>query len=67
MNSKLLSQMAITNLGLLYYKGQGVPQSYERAAELFKQGAALGNPVSQRDQAKFHLQLYKYFRSNPIL
>ena len=49
------------NLGLLYEKGQGVPQSYERAVELYKQSAAQGNPVSQRDQAHFHEQ---YSRSN---
>ena len=45
---------AMTSLGALYEKGQGVPQSYERAAELWKQSAALGNPVSQRDQATFN-------------
>ena len=48
--------MAMSNLGVLYYKGQGVPQSYERAAELYKQSAAQGNPpVSQRDQV--HMQI----------
>ena len=52
MNSQLQSQMAMSNLGSLYEEGQGVPQSYERAAELYKQGAALGDPVSQRDQAQ---------------
>ena len=60
---------AMSNLGLLYYEGQGVPQSYERAAELYKQSAALGNPVSQRDQAQFHLQIFKQasllFTHNP--
>ena len=50
---------AMNGLGIIYEKGQGVPQSYERAAELFKQGAALGHPVSQRDQAQFHLQIFK--------
>ena len=36
----------MVSLGILYFKGQGVPQTYERAAELFKQSAALGGPVS---------------------
>ena len=53
--------MAITNLGVLYYEGQGVPQSYERAAELYKQSAAQGEPVSQRDQAQFHMQILQIF------
>ena len=51
--------MAMVNLGALYENGQGVPQSYERAAELWKQSAALGHPVSQRDQAQFHPQIFK--------
>ncbi len=59
MNSQLQSQLAMANLGILYAQGQGVPQSYERAAELFKQSAARGNAVSQRDQAQFHLQIFK--------
>ena len=50
---------AMVNLGLLYAKGQGVPQSYERAVELYKQSAAQGNAVSQRDQAHFLLQIFK--------
>ncbi len=62
---------AVGGLGRLYYTGQGVPQSYERAAELYKQSAALGNPVSQRDQAQFHPQIFKQtslvFTHNPIL
>ena len=37
MNSQLQSQKAVYNLGLLYAEGKGVPQSYERAAELYKQ------------------------------
>ena len=59
MNSQLQSQMAMSNLGTLYAQGQGVPQSYERAAELYKQSAAQGEPVSQRDQAHFNLQIFK--------
>ena len=51
MNSQLQSQDALTNLGALYFEGQGVPQSFERAVELWKQGASKGQPVSQRDQA----------------
>ena len=61
----------MVNLGLLHEKGQGVPQSYERAAELYKQGAALGDAVSQRDQAHFLLQIFKQtslvFTHNPPL
>ena len=53
--------MAMSNLGFLCEKGQGVPQSYERAAELFKQSAAQGEPVSQRDQAQFHMQILQIF------
>ena len=49
----------MANLGGLYFHGQGLPQSYERAVELFKQSAAKGNPVSQRDQAQFHMQIFK--------
>ena len=59
MNSQLQYQTAMSNLGTLYEAGQGVPQSYERAAELYKQGAAQGDAVSQRDQAHFHLQIFK--------
>ena len=62
---------AMLNLGNLYRDGQGVPQSYERAAELYKQSAAQGDPVSQRDQAQFHLQIFKQtslvFTHNPPL
>ena len=61
MNSQLESQVAMYILGLLHQKGQGVPQSYERAAELYKQGAAGGNAVSQRDQAHFHMQFLQIF------
>ena len=43
------------NLGNLYFQGLGVPQSYERAAELWKQSAAKGKPVSQRNQAQFQM------------
>ena len=71
MNSQLQSQRAMVSLGLFYAQGQGVPQSYERAAELYKQGAALENPVSQRDQAQFHPQIFKQtplvFAHNPPL
>ena len=45
---------AMVNLGELYYEGWGVPQNFERAAELYKQGAAQGNAVGQRNQAKSH-------------
>ena len=60
-NSQLQSQKAMGNLGTLCAQGQGVPQSYERAAELFKQSAAQGEPVRQRDQAQFHLQILQIF------
>ena len=53
----------MSSLGGLYGEGHGVPQSYERAAELFKQSAAKENAVSQRDQAQFHMQFLHYSRS----
>ena len=56
-NLQLQSQHAMANLGSLYRDGQGVPQSYERAAEQYKQSAAKGEPVSLRNQAKLHLQI----------
>ncbi len=34
-------------LGDLYYNGQGEPQSYERAAELWQQAAAKGTAKAQ--------------------
>ena len=67
MNSQLQSQTAMANLGSLYREGQGVPQSYERAAELYKQSAAQGNAVIQRDQAQFHMQNLHNSRSNSVL
>ena len=51
----------MSNLGLLYEEGQGMLQSYERAAELYKQGAALGDAVSQRDQAQVYMQILHIF------
>ena len=35
----------MAHLGILYYTGKGVPQSFEKAVELFKQGVAQGNAV----------------------
>ena len=35
------------NLGLMYYKGQGVPQNYEQAAYLFKKAAKQGHRNAQ--------------------
>jgi TPR repeat protein len=35
------------NLGILYQEGQGVAQSYERAAELYKQAADQGHAGAQ--------------------
>ena len=58
MNSQLQSQGAMLNLGYLYFQGKGVPQSYERAVELWKQIAALGNPVSQRETKQNIFLLY---------
>ena len=34
---------AICNIGLLYLKGEGVPQNLDKATEYFNQGAALNN------------------------
>jgi hypothetical protein len=38
---------ALCQLGLCYDLGQGVPQSYERAAELFQQAAAKGDTIAR--------------------
>ena len=38
---------AMTDLGTMYYKGQGVDQSYEKAAELFKRAADRGHAGAQ--------------------
>jgi len=38
---------ALYQLGCCYYHGDGVPQSYERAAELWKQAAAQGRADAQ--------------------
>jgi hypothetical protein len=38
---------ALCNLGVCYYGGNGVPQSYERAAELWQQAAAQGDADAQ--------------------
>jgi len=38
---------ALCNLGWCYDTGEGVPQSYERAAELYKQAAAKGHADAQ--------------------
>ena len=52
MNSQLQSQLGMMALGKLYSDGQGVPQSYERAAELYKQSAAMGEAVSHERAAE---------------
>jgi TPR repeat protein len=38
---------ALFRLGVCYYRGEGVPQSYERASELCKQAAAKGHAGAQ--------------------
>jgi len=38
---------ALCNLGVCYHLGKGVPQSFERAAELWQQAAAKGNANAQ--------------------
>jgi len=40
---------ALYNLGCCYDTGEGVPQSYERAAELWKQAAAKGHAKAQHN------------------
>jgi len=45
---------ALNELGVCYYKGAGVPQSYERAAELCKQVAAKGNADAQYNLGCLH-------------
>ena len=37
------------NLGVLYYKGQGVPQNYVEAASWFRLAAAQGHPTAQNN------------------
>ncbi len=37
---------ALCQLGGCYHQGMGVPQSYERAAELFKLAAAGGDKIA---------------------
>ena len=58
MNSQLQSQGAMAGLGTLYSEGKGVPQSIKRAVELWKQSAAQGDAVRQRDQAQVHMQTF---------
>ncbi len=38
---------ALCRLGSCYFQGLGVPQSYERAAELWKQAAVKGDAKAQ--------------------
>ena len=40
-------EIAQFNLGVLYAKGQGVPQDYAKARELFEKAAAQGNADGQ--------------------
>ena len=42
----------MSGLGDLYRHGHGVPQSHERAVELFKQSAAQGNPAADCNLAR---------------
>ena len=41
----------MSGLGDLYRYGRGVPQSHERAVELFKQSAAQGHPIGEYNLA----------------
>jgi hypothetical protein len=52
---------ALCQLGACYYQGDGVPQSYERAAELFEQAAAQGDTKAQTNLG----YLYYYGRGVP--
>jgi len=45
---------ALYCLGVCYDTGEGVPQSYERAAELWKQAAAQGNTDAQYDLGQLY-------------
>ena len=45
---------AQVGLGNLYIHGHGVPQSFERAVELYKQGAAQGNDIAQNNLGVFN-------------
>jgi len=43
------SAVAITNLGNLYFRGDGVPQDYAKARQLFEKGAAAGISVAMNN------------------
>lgn len=42
------------NLGWLYEKGNGVPQNYGKAAELYEKAAAQGNASAQSNLGTFY-------------
>lgn len=50
--TELENHQAMTNLGLLYLKGEGVPKDYIKAKEWFEKGSSYGN-----DSANFNLAL----------
>jgi hypothetical protein len=41
--------MAMNNIGLLYYNGEGVEQSYETALEWFETAADLGIEIAKEN------------------
>ena len=60
--AELLSQAAAQghaeaqfNLGLMYYKGVGVPQNLKKAAELYSQAVAQGHAGAQHNLAGMYL------------
>jgi TPR repeat protein len=47
---------ALLRLGVCYYRGDGVPQSYERAAVLYQQAAAKGHADAQFNLGYLYLK-----------
>lgn len=48
-------RLAMNLLGVRYYNGDGVPRDFERAAELYRQAAELGEPASQTNLGGMYL------------
>jgi TPR repeat protein len=45
---------AQTNLGVMYDSGQGVPQDFVKASQMFQRGAAQGNAIAQCNLASMY-------------
>ena len=55
---------AQTLLGMMYFAGDGVPQSYSSAIKYYKKAADQGNPVAQTDLGVMYEYGYGVFQSN---